>query len=1370
MNIPNSIPSRFSASLPKFTARVCKASFWRFVQEFWCEVPGAGIPIWNWHIPYLCNELEIIASRVFRNEPKTHDLLVNVPPGTSKSTLFSILFPAWNWTRMAHARHIIASHTDRLVLDLATKSRTVINSERYHRYFPDIELKSDQDAKGYFSNTAGGDRFSCTVAGQTPTGMHAHFQCFPYHVKILTDIGMLFIGDIVENNLNIRVLGYNHTTNECEWKNIEARGSSPGRKLCKITLSNGITISATWNHPFYVVGKGYIDAIDLQPEDEVIYVDAMWMVREASVSESREGKEEQREKVLLQSEMLCEVYGRRSSSQILSDQEKLQELRQSNSSEKKQEENEFLLQQQMLREGSKWEEQSILFRQSSYFVLSSMCKSIREIIYGVTGTSKIIGGEGVSLFKGMFRQGSFQENDGEGKFKLYSWTGKQGIYGRILSDEKGYQTKREALLLSMWEDSEREWNESGRSSCRLEQEEQYQGKLCSSVQELSHGTSRITTETPKAGKSFVVFVEREVWVPSKVYNIEVEDIHNYFAEGILVHNCMDDPIDPQKVMSEVELDKAGKFYPEVLESRAVNKEVTVYYCIMQRLHPRDPAGVLIEERKVEGTTPLRHICLPAEVSDDISPSELREKYVDGLLDPKRLGENVLRRYRSNAYVYAGQYMQTPTPAGAGMFRIQHFNNRVKAAPRDAKRVRAIDRACLVSGTKITTIQGLKNIEDVIEGDYVLTRQGYNKVVWSGISKYVNPSELITVDMANGLSITGTKDHRVWTENNGWIDLSSVRCCHYTIHNIPLGGKSWQIRKERWNVSSSMGNHIIVKKVGDTLSVVAGIKLQKNISTIIYIVPFGAFIQARGFPKDMMFIIKMETGIITMSRILSVFLGQNIIKYIILSRSGMLHQKQMHIEEGLFKRAGTTQNIRNIVVNNANLFFHLEELMLHQNSVLLFVAIAIVTNLNNHLVKYVENCFGLMERMQPVLKSAVTPYGREIVSCVGRYTTNLRGNNLLVEEVVEPNGSGKIPVYDLEVEDSHEFFANGTLVHNSTSMGGCYTAMVLMALDSEGYLYVEDCVHGQWEPGERNQIMRATALRDRGRYGPNHEPRICIEREGGSSGRDAWMGVVRALSGFRPEEITVTGAKDVRAEPWSAQCAAGLVKIVDDGTWDIEGFIREHVLFRPMPGKRLGGLKDRVDASSLACNILLGMRTMKGPRVVQINKTKDKKPRVVFCSYPDLANMTFETQNIVLVCLHDPDEKYDDPPKHGAHKLQGYHHAIFANLDPKDHQDTWNDPVEPWNLPAKDVMLTQDICKKLWGFLNRKRDPSPEIYVFADDLEERGISVSLAFVDSLRLPRESALFIAADPDNKTGEMIPPNQYVYDLVKATRSLVM
>jgi predicted phage terminase large subunit-like protein len=337
---------------------------------------------------------------------------------------------------------------------------------------------------------------------------------------------------------------------------------------------------------------------------------------------------------------------------------------------------------------------------------------------------------------------------------------------------------------------------------------------------------------------------------------------------------------------------------------------------------------------------------------------------------------------------------------------------------------------------------------------------------------------------------------------------------------------------------------------------------------------------------------------------------------------------------------------------------------------------------------------------------------------------------------------------------------------ATADGGCYTAGTLLARDDAGNWYVEHVVHGRWEPETRDEQIVATATRDRNRYGPHHEPVIWIEQEPGSSGVDAYKHIARKLAGFRVGADRPTGAKEVRAEPWASQCAAKNVYLVEDGTWDVEGWITEHCLFP------LGKFKDRVDSASGAFGKLVSTRPAATLRVYPIqHRRRTRGIGIVVCSGQDLAQTPLEQRHL-LVLLTDPPlvGPVQEPPPTSA-LLLGSLVLAFADLDPADAQETWNAPVAHHNRPAAELIMTRDMGKKLWALLLRKRDPFPEVFVLQDDNERRALSVAYAIADVLRLPRAETIYKlqAADWSARPDE-VPPNRFIYDMTKHTRGLVV
>ena len=121
----------------------------------------------------LCNEMQRCAFRTFKGKFVKHNNIFNVPFGTSKSTIASILFQPWTWTFFPKARHLTGTYTEPLGLDLANKSLEVIKSDKYMRCFPHVKIVIS--SASHFTNSLGGERRICTVGGKSPLGFHAHF-------------------------------------------------------------------------------------------------------------------------------------------------------------------------------------------------------------------------------------------------------------------------------------------------------------------------------------------------------------------------------------------------------------------------------------------------------------------------------------------------------------------------------------------------------------------------------------------------------------------------------------------------------------------------------------------------------------------------------------------------------------------------------------------------------------------------------------------------------------------------------------------------------------------------------------------------------------------------------------------------------------------------------------------------------------------------------------------------------------------------------------------------------------------------------------------------------------------------------------------
>ena len=150
----------------------CKCSFFYFVKTFW-DVIIKEEPIYNWHIPYLCEELETLSVPIVNRQPKPYDLIINIPPGTTKSTIVTIMWPVWLWVVDPTLRIITNSYSGGLSIEHATKSKDIIQSDKFKKLFPHILIRKDKSGKQNYENIDTGYRYA-TSTGATITGYHGH--------------------------------------------------------------------------------------------------------------------------------------------------------------------------------------------------------------------------------------------------------------------------------------------------------------------------------------------------------------------------------------------------------------------------------------------------------------------------------------------------------------------------------------------------------------------------------------------------------------------------------------------------------------------------------------------------------------------------------------------------------------------------------------------------------------------------------------------------------------------------------------------------------------------------------------------------------------------------------------------------------------------------------------------------------------------------------------------------------------------------------------------------------------------------------------------------------------------------------------------
>lgn len=107
-----------------------------FVREAWHVLEPNAPLIWNWHLDALCNHLTAVT------DGQINRLLINVPPGSSKSLITSVLWQAYEWgpRGLRSMRYLATAFNDGPVKRDTRKCRDLIRSRWYQSLWPEVVL------------------------------------------------------------------------------------------------------------------------------------------------------------------------------------------------------------------------------------------------------------------------------------------------------------------------------------------------------------------------------------------------------------------------------------------------------------------------------------------------------------------------------------------------------------------------------------------------------------------------------------------------------------------------------------------------------------------------------------------------------------------------------------------------------------------------------------------------------------------------------------------------------------------------------------------------------------------------------------------------------------------------------------------------------------------------------------------------------------------------------------------------------------------------------------------------------------------------------------------------------------------------------
>src|SRR5258708_25191001 len=110
-----------------------------FVREAWHVLLPETPYVHGWHIDVLCRHIEAITFGEYLARGIDNRLLANVPPGSMKSLLFCVFYPAWEWgpAGLPHLQYIATSYREDNCYRDSRRFPTPRTSPWYHRLLGD---------------------------------------------------------------------------------------------------------------------------------------------------------------------------------------------------------------------------------------------------------------------------------------------------------------------------------------------------------------------------------------------------------------------------------------------------------------------------------------------------------------------------------------------------------------------------------------------------------------------------------------------------------------------------------------------------------------------------------------------------------------------------------------------------------------------------------------------------------------------------------------------------------------------------------------------------------------------------------------------------------------------------------------------------------------------------------------------------------------------------------------------------------------------------------------------------------------------------------------------------------------------------------
>lgn len=560
----------------------------------------------------VCNDLQ----NFYESDEEV--LVLNLPPRHGKSRTAG-KFVEWVLGKDNKAKIMTGSYNETLSTTFSKSVRNAIqeikadkNKIVFNDIFPNTHIKHGDGAMNLWSLEGGYNNYLATSPTGTATGFGC--TCFPKGTKIATDAGEIDIEKIFYDKNNMRILSLAHNCGIIRYNNISIKRRKISNEFIEITTTTGRKIKSTIDHKYYTNEKGYIRADQLKKGYTLKTIQrnmpTMWKAKNGQrktllgLLQPKQNNKNNTCMRLLRKEIsnikipIRKIHKKWVQSALLLKRLQLQSQRRKT-------------------KNAKMPDMWRIYHRKKKILFRRMQSESHGTTQGIKGHSlpnvwqnfQTTFTQNKILLNGMQKQSTFKKNVGREQLTFQK---RHKLYKRIYRYKTFSKSKRQLSMPNMW--SERKtsteqtiWacNKFKSTPQGRKYKKQHNGKLNNFVPRMSY----------KIAQDEKIIDIKYISEKDYVYDLQVDRDHNFFANGVLVHNCMiiDDVIkNAQEAYNQNVLANQWDWFTNTMLSRL--EEGGKIIIIMTRWATEDLAGKALRHFKAEGKK-IKHINMKA-LQDD----------------------------------------------------------------------------------------------------------------------------------------------------------------------------------------------------------------------------------------------------------------------------------------------------------------------------------------------------------------------------------------------------------------------------------------------------------------------------------------------------------------------------------------------------------------------------------------------------------------------------------------------------------------------------------------------------------------------------------------------------------------------------------